>query len=126
LYLSSSGTEGVFGGGKWCLLDAIRATGSIQAAVAKLGRSYRKAWGDIKMAEAGLGGKLVLTSRGGSGGGHAVLTDFALQLLGAWDGFRASVTERVEDAYAELVLPVMRRADSNEQQNRKRKNRSAP
>ena len=108
LYLSSRDTEGVFGGGKWCLLDAVRTEGSIQAAAAKLGRSYRKAWGDIRMAEAGLGRRLVVTTRGGPGGGHAVLTDFAQRLLAAWDGFRSSVVRRLQEAYEEQVLPVLK------------------
>jgi len=108
LYLSSSATEGVFGGGKWCLLDAVRTQGSIQAAAARLGRSYRKAWGDIRLAEAGLGRRLVVTTRGGPGGGRTALTEFAQHLLDAWDRFRASVLGRVQEAYEQQVLPVLR------------------
>jgi molybdate transport system regulatory protein len=99
LFLSSTEIEGVFGGGKWLLLDAIRRTGSIIAAAEELGRSYRKAWGDIHRAEDGLGRKLIQPSRGGPVGGKTSLTPFALELLGAWDEFRNEVLRATEQSF---------------------------
>jgi len=113
LYLSSSRMEGVFGSGKWLLLDAVRTEGSICRAAARLGRSYRKAWGDIRRAEEGLGKQLVLTVRGGPGGGGAVLTPFAGELLAAWDGFRADAVRGMEKAFKERVLPLFAGAGKN-------------
>ena len=107
LYLSSSKEEGVFGDGKWFLLDALRMEGNIQSAVARLDRSYRKAWSDIKKAEKGLGRRLVVTSRGGRGGGEAVLTGFADKFLEAWAAFRKSVEKHMNESFAEHVAPLL-------------------
>lgn len=87
LFLSTKENEGIFGGGKWHMLRAIKEQGSIKAAADSLGRSYRKAWGDIKKAEEGFGKPLVIKSRGGANGGHAELTDFGEILLKQWDKF---------------------------------------
>ena len=51
LWISSDEAEGVFGDGKWRLLEAIEKDGSLNAASRSLGISYRKAWGDLKKAE---------------------------------------------------------------------------
>ena len=99
LFLSTPGCEGAFGGGKCCLLDAVRRTGSISGAAAMLHRSYRKAWGDIRKAEEGLGANLVKVSRGGRCGGAAELTDFAVRLIAAWEAFRTSVLKHVNRAF---------------------------
>jgi len=107
LFLSSARTDGAFGDGKWRLLDAVRREGSIRQATAALGRSYRKAWGDIKRAEEGLGRQLVVTSRGGAGRGSARLTPFAEQLLAAWGTYRSEVRRMADDAYQRLVAPVL-------------------
>lgn len=74
LWLSLSG-EGIFGLGKWQLLDAIQKTGSLQAAANMLGISYRKAWGDLRGAEKALGIHFLEHYRGGPAGGRSVLTE---------------------------------------------------
>lgn len=51
LWFSSKDAEGVFGDGKWRLLEAIDRTGSLSAASESLRISYRKAWGDLKKAQ---------------------------------------------------------------------------
>jgi molybdate transport system regulatory protein len=107
LYLSSNDIEGVFGGGKWRLLDAIRREGSMYKAAESLGRSYRKVWGDIKRAEEGLGRTLVTKVRGGSSGGATLLTDFALTLLEAWDAYHSEVENAAKRSYKKLVAPVL-------------------
>jgi molybdate transport system regulatory protein len=107
LYLAAGTIEGAFGGGKWRLLDAVRREGSIQRAAESLGRSYRKAWGDIRRAEEGLGRRLVVRSRGGPGGGRTVLTEFGIKLLAAWDQYHSSVIEGVHRSYQEHLAPVI-------------------
>ena len=99
LFLSSQTTEGVFGEGKWRLLKAVQRYGSIQKAAAELGRSYRKAWGDIKRAEEGLGRAMVTKTRGGTGGGATELTEFGRRLLDAWAVYRRSVKTDIEKSY---------------------------
>ncbi|HOB53453.1 MAG TPA: LysR family transcriptional regulator [Acidobacteriota bacterium] len=99
LYLSTEAVAGVFGDGKWRLLEAVRREGTLVAAARALGRSYRKAWGDLRRAEAGLGRKLVEPSRGGSQRGKTELTPFALALLAAWDAYRRDVLRAVDRAF---------------------------
>jgi len=99
LYVSSASTEGVFGEGKWNLLQAIQDHGSIKKAAAALGRSYRKAWGDVKKAEAALGKDLVIKKRGGADGGGTDVTSYCRQLLDAWDAHRKTVYACVDASF---------------------------
>lgn len=99
LYLNSEVAEGVFGGGKWMLLNAIHQHGSIRQAAKTLGRSYRKAWGDIKQAEDGLGKKLIVTNRGGASGGESSLTEFGKELLTKWNVYHAEVEAAMKQSY---------------------------
>lgn len=99
LFVSSAGCDGVFGEGKWKLLLAVKEHGSISAAAASLGRSYRKAWGDIKRAEDALGKTLVVRVRGGQNGGNSVLTDFCEELLVAWGKYRHQAHASIKTAY---------------------------
>lgn len=100
LYLTKDCIQNVFGSGKWHLLVAIQQYGSIQNAAKSLGRSYRKAWGDIKQAEIGLGKKLIVTSRGGKSGGEAKLTDFGSELLLKWNDYYTAIESSMKQAYA--------------------------
>jgi molybdate transport system regulatory protein len=68
-------SEGLrFGPGKADLLTRIRETGSITAAAAALGMSYRRAWTLVSEANRAFRAPLVELSRGGEGGGGARLT----------------------------------------------------
>jgi molybdate transport system regulatory protein len=108
LFLSSPQVDGLFGGGKWRLLSAVQEEGSLQKAAKLLGRSYRKAWGDIKRAEEGLGRSLVTRTRGGArGGGATRLTEFGTQLLEAWDTFSSSVRRDAVRHYEQILLPLI-------------------
>ena len=113
LFLSTPECQGAFGGGKCHLLLAVRQTGSIRQAALQLGRSYRKAWGDIKKAEAGLNRRLVRASRGGPGGGSAELTEFAEELVRAWEEYRAEVLMHADLAFDRHLRPILEsRAES--------------
>ena len=70
-----------FGRGRAELLEAIEASGSISAAAAKMGMSYRHAWSMLSASEERLGRPLVERRRGGAGGGGARLTNHARRLL---------------------------------------------
>ena len=107
LFLSTETVEGVLGEGKWRLLKAVQRYGSIQGAAESLGRSYRKAWGDIKRAEQGLGRALVMKSRGGAQGGSTVLTGFGESLLVAWDKYRRSLRADIDKSYRKHLRRVL-------------------
>lgn len=70
-----------FGPGRAQLLREIERHGSISAASRELGVSYRAAWGWLRTMSKILGEPLVSTSRGGSAGGRATLTDRGRELL---------------------------------------------
>lgn len=99
LWLSLSGT-GVFGRGKWQLLDAIHKTGSLQAAAAALGISYRKAWGDLRKAEKALGVSLIERHRGGAAGGNSSLTEEGKRWQREYARFQNEVDAHLDKAFA--------------------------
>ena len=107
LFLFNIGAEGLFGDGKWELLAEVERQGSIQRAAEILGRGYRKAWGDIKRTEQGLGRRLVKKTRGGPLGGSTELTEFGHELLDAWGKYRAEVMSCMNDAYNRYIRGIV-------------------
>lgn len=75
------------------LLRHIEETGSLAEAAARMGLSYRRAWGKVREIEANLGMKLVESEAGGSGGGGSRLTDDGRQLVELFERFQTA-TER--------------------------------
>jgi len=108
LWLSAKDIEGVFGDGKWRLLQAIGRTGSLSAASELLNISYRKAWGDLKKAQDNLNVTLVEKQRGGKMGGRTVLTDEGRKLVQAYTKFRADVEKQIERSYGKYIQECLR------------------
>lgn len=104
LWFSNVEKEGVFGDGKWRLLNAIKQEGSLKAAAKKIGISYRKAWGDLKKAEECLNIKFLERRRGGKSGGETTLTDEGEALLNAYTLFRKDVKEATEKAFKKHIV----------------------
>ena len=71
----------LIGEGRARLLRFIQESGSINAASKQMGISFRKAWSMVKDMEEALSLTLVDKQRGGTGGGNAVLTPAAIELL---------------------------------------------
>jgi len=103
IWLSTKDVEGVFGDGKWRLLKAIDAEGSLKAASESLRISYRKAWGDLKKAQDALSIALVEKHRGGSMGGRTTLTEQGKKLVKAYTRFRGDIEKAVEKAYKKYI-----------------------
>jgi molybdate transport system regulatory protein len=80
------GDDGMLGPGKTELLDRIGRTGSIAAAGREMGMSYKRAWMLIETLNAMFHAPLVESTRGGPGGGGAVLTETGRKVL---DHYRA-------------------------------------
>jgi len=59
----------VIGEGRAQLLELIDETKSISESAKRMGISYRYAWGTIKEIEDNLGKSIIVSSRGGAGGG---------------------------------------------------------
>jgi molybdate transport system regulatory protein len=108
LWLNSKDYEGVFGDGKWRLLQAIEQTGSLSAASELLKISYRKAWGDLKKAQDALNVSLVEKQRGGNMGGRTVLTVEGKKWIKAYSKFHADVEKTVEKAYEKNIRELLR------------------
>ena len=121
LWFSGPGTEGVFGDGKWRLLQAIDREGSLRAATEALQISYRKAWGDLRKAEEYLGVRFVERRRGGAGGGEAYLTEDGRAWVAAYTRLRAKVEAAVEREFSAMVAEVDKPVAKG---TRKRKGRS--
>lgn len=107
-WLSSKDVEGVFGDGKWRLLEAIEAKGSLSAASRYLRISYRKAWGDLKKAEKHLHTALLEKKRGGSLGGGAVLTAEGKKWVEAYTKFRSDIEKAVQKAYEKHIAELVK------------------
>jgi molybdate transport system regulatory protein len=99
LWLSSRDVEGVFGDGKWRLLQSIDAEGSLRAASQSLHISYRKAWGDLKKAQQCLNITLVEKQRGGVQGGRTELTEQGKKWMDAYTRFRGDIEKAAGKAY---------------------------
>ena len=64
----------MLGAGKAALLEGIAETGSIAAAGRRMGMSYKRAWYLIDTLNGYFRAPLVVSSKGGRGGGGATLT----------------------------------------------------
>lgn len=80
-----------FGPGKAELLSRIRETGSVSAAAAAMGMSYRRAWGLVAESNRAFRAPLVELSRGGEGGGGARLTKEGEAVLASYRALEALV-----------------------------------
>ena len=107
LWLSTREVEGVFGDGKWRLLQAIESTGSLSEASESLKMSYRKAWGDLKKAQEGLNEPLVEKHRGGIQGGQSALTEQGKKWLKAYTKFRSDIEKAIEKAYQKHIKDLL-------------------
>lgn len=71
----------MLGPGKVELLKRIRNTGSISAAGREMGMSYKRAWGLVEDMNTMFREPLVLSIRGGPGGGGAELTEAGKEVV---------------------------------------------
>lgn len=73
--------EHVFCSGMCRILQAVEQTGSIKAAAADVGLSYRHVWARIKESEASLGLHLVESQVGGTGDRRSTLSPVGMAIL---------------------------------------------
>jgi molybdate transport system regulatory protein len=99
-----------FGLGIARILEAVDKTGSIKAAAAEVGKSYRHVWARIKAAEEALGIALVATQIGGGDSRRSTLTDPARQLVDCYTRLRGQVFEIVENQFSATVQDIVLQA----------------
>jgi molybdate transport system regulatory protein len=91
------------GPGKADLLQAIDDTGSLTAASARLGMSYKRGWSLVREMNAAFAKPLVETEKGGSGGGgHAGLTRLGKRVLRRYRQMEADATKAIAAGVADL------------------------
>ncbi len=96
------GEREMIGPGKAELLERIAATGSIAAAGRGMGMSYKRAWMLTETLNAMFRAPLVESTRGGPGGGGAVLTETGRQVLALYRGIEAAAAGAGSAPLAEL------------------------
>ncbi len=85
-----------FGDGRAALLDLIVELGSLQKAVARLGMSYRAAWGYFRELERAAGFRLLERHPGGGATGGMRLTPEGRRFLDRYRRFRRDLDALVE------------------------------
>ena len=89
-----------FGDGRAELLDLVDELGSLKKAVARIGMSYRNAWGYLRELEAAAGFKLLERTPGGGPAGGTQLTARGRQFLACYRRFRGEMDEVVRHSFA--------------------------
>lgn len=103
------GEAEMIGPGKAELLERIDRTGSIAAAGREMDMSYKRAWELIGTLNAMFQSPVVTSTRGGPGGGGAVLTDMGREVLRLYRGFEAEAARagaRQLDAFRALLRDI--------------------
>lgn len=93
--------EKCFGPGVASLLQRVEEHHSLRAAAQSMDMAYSKAWKIIRQAEKGLDCKLLESTTGGKGGGGAVLTEAAKQILTAYLDYCSEVETYSEKLFQE-------------------------
>jgi molybdate transport system regulatory protein len=101
------GDDGMIGPGKAELLERIARCGSIAAAGREMNMSYKRAWQLIGTMNAMFSEPVVDSTRGGPGGGGAVLTETGRTVLGLYRAVEAEATRAGADRLE--ALGAMRR-----------------
>ena len=79
--------EPVLGPGRVELLEGIQQTGSLRQAALQMGMSYRQAWQMIDHMNNHLPGPVVISQRGGKGGGTAEVTQKGIAAIKQFKSF---------------------------------------
>lgn len=103
------GEAEMMGPGKAELLERIDRTGSIAAAGREMDMSYKRAWELIGTMNAMFHAPVVTSTRGGAGGGGAVLTDTGrkvVQLYRAFESRAATAGAQELEAFCTLLADI--------------------
>ena len=102
--ISLSGKQSFFDGESAVLLQQIDRCGNVREACEKTGISYSKAWDMIRLAEEGLGGKIVERRAGGKDGGGADITERGRKLAELYQRYEEAVRYYSREKYCEIFL----------------------
>ena len=96
------GSESVLGPGKAELLEHIAETGSISEAARLMGMSYNRAWLHVKVMNESFKEPLVNSTRGGTTGGGASLTDEGTKVVALYRKMEREAEKATADTRDQL------------------------
>jgi len=105
LWLETASGEAAFGKGRMIILDAIDEHGSLSAAAAALGMSYRGLWARVRRSEQRLGFPLISSHAGRGRDSGSTLTPQGRELLERYRVLLARLTAAAEAASREIFDP---------------------
>jgi molybdate transport system regulatory protein len=111
------GVDEAVGPGKIALLEQIGHGGSLSQAARDLKMSYRRAWQLLDSVNTTFREPVVVTQKGGRGGGGAILTPFGRALIESYRAFDTEVQALAGRAFTPLTAKT--RASSSRRQPRK-------
>jgi molybdate transport system regulatory protein len=91
------------GPGKIALLEAVDSTGSLSAAARRLKMSYRRAWLLLESLNTSFRQPVAELSKGGRGGGGAILTPFGTNLVKAYRSLESDVARRARSTFRAIA-----------------------
>ena len=100
------------GPGKIALLEAIHRTGSLSQAARDLGISYRRGWQLLWSLNTSFRVPVVVTAKGGRGGGGARVTPFGRELIRCYTAFADEAQTRAARAFKAISDKARRGARS--------------
>lgn len=102
------GDEEAVGPGKIALLEHIDDSGSLSQAARDLEMSYRRAWQLLESLNAAFREKVAETSKGGRGGGGAILTPFGHELIETYRAFERDIQARAQRRFKPIARQTRR------------------
>ncbi|QEC77596.1 winged helix-turn-helix domain-containing protein [Mucilaginibacter ginsenosidivorax] len=87
----------LLGHGRVELLERIQQSGSLRQAALQMKMSYRQAWDIINYMNEHFGTPVVISQRGGKGGGSAQLTEKGFKAIEQYKLFQAKFREFLKD-----------------------------
>jgi molybdate transport system regulatory protein len=102
------------GPGKIALLEALDRTGSLAQAARELGMSYRRAWLLIQSVNALTDHPAVTATKGGSGGGGAVLTAHGRAMISAFHAVEVATRTAARQHFRKIGVAPATPADIDE------------
>jgi molybdate transport system regulatory protein len=99
-----TGNEKVLGHGRVELLERIQASGSIRQAALQMKMSYKQAWDLVNHMNDHFSSPLVISHRGGKGGGNAVVTAHGLSVIREFHSLHQKLQEFLKDNTKNIQL----------------------
>ncbi|WP_158799024.1 winged helix-turn-helix domain-containing protein [Pedobacter sp. L105] len=96
--------EPVFGPGRVELLERIQQTGSIRQAAIQMGMSYRQAWQMVEHMNSHLSHPVVISQRGGKGGGNAEVTQKGMDAIKQFKAFHLRFHQLLAEQSKDISL----------------------